>query len=499
MQPPISAREEKKAGLTYWANRVLEECDKASRDFAPEPVHDLRVAIRRCRSMADGFHAIDPDPAWREMRKLAKSLFSSLGDLRDTQVMSEWIAKLSAPDDSVRPVLLHSLQQKERDQKAAAQGALHDFHSQRWSLLNAHLAKRTGRIRLESLVFQHLALERWNEAHQLHRRALRNRSQVGYHQLRIGIKRFRYMVENFLPERHEKWAKDLRDLQDTLGEVHDLDVLWAMIRSHPEIGLDDRSRWRRRLLEEREKRLSLYRRKMLGRGSLWYQWRKELPTGERLHQAIRDRMKTWASFLDPDLGHATLVSRLALQIYDGLARQKVIRPSEEDRRLLEVGAMLHEVGRSKRERGHHKRTYSMICKQGVPFGWEAEDLRAVAIVARYHRGALSPSSNVVFTGVSARRRSELLRLAGILRLANAFDFGHERTISRVGVERRDGLVVVSVPGLESISPTAERFARARYLLEATCRIPVVVRPATTARKAKAVRHSAPRNNPASMT
>ena len=81
-------------------------------------------------------------------------------------------------------------------------------------------------------MFQHLALERWEEARELHRQALRNRSQVGYHQLRIGIKRFRYTVENFLPQRHEKWAKDLRDLQDALGEVHDFDVLRAMIRAH---------------------------------------------------------------------------------------------------------------------------------------------------------------------------------------------------------------------------------------------------------------------------
>lgn len=48
-----------KSGLAYWAGRVLEECDKASQEFAPDPVHDLRVAIRRCRSMADGFLSVD--------------------------------------------------------------------------------------------------------------------------------------------------------------------------------------------------------------------------------------------------------------------------------------------------------------------------------------------------------------------------------------------------------------------------------------------------------
>ena len=109
---PADNTAEKKAGLAYWANRVLEESDKASQDFAADPVHDLRVAIRRCRSMADGFLTIDPDPAWKQMKKLGKGLFASLGDLRDTQVMIEWVSKLSDENDPVRHVLLQTLQQK---------------------------------------------------------------------------------------------------------------------------------------------------------------------------------------------------------------------------------------------------------------------------------------------------------------------------------------------------------------------------------------------------
>ena len=281
-QPPTP---DTKAGLAYWAQRVLEECEKVSQDFAPDPVHDLRVAIRRCRSMADGFLSVDPDPEWKQMKKLGKPLFSSLGELRDTQVMSEWATRLSEDHDHVRHILLHSLAHKETAQKAAALEALRRFDGKRWFALNAKLAKRTGKVPIEGLVFQHLALERWMEAHELHRQALRNRTQVGYHQLRIGIKRFRYTVENFLPQRHEKWAPDLRDLQDALGEVHDLDVLRAMIRAHPEIKTEDRGRWQKRIGEERQKRLDLYRDKMLGKNSLWQAWRAELPSGPSLEKS----------------------------------------------------------------------------------------------------------------------------------------------------------------------------------------------------------------------
>ena len=76
---PGSHTHDKKAGLAYWAQRVLEECDKASQDFAADPVHDLRVAIRRCRSMADGFLSVDPDPAWKEMKRLGKTALQQPG------------------------------------------------------------------------------------------------------------------------------------------------------------------------------------------------------------------------------------------------------------------------------------------------------------------------------------------------------------------------------------------------------------------------------------
>src|SRR5215467_4221880 len=196
--------EEQKAGLAYWAARVLDEADKASHDFAADPVHDLRVAIRRCRSLADGFLSIDPDPAWKQMKKLGKGLFSSLGDLRDTQVMIEWVEKLSDKDDPLREILLDHLRKKESALKQNAKAAVDSFDRKRWMALNEKLAERATRVPLEGAVFQYLALERWHNAYELHRTALRNRSSVAYHQLRIGIKRFRYTAENFLPERHKR-------------------------------------------------------------------------------------------------------------------------------------------------------------------------------------------------------------------------------------------------------------------------------------------------------
>ena len=48
----------KTTGLRYWMARVLEECEHVAADFSADPVHDLRVSLRRCRSMADGMIAM---------------------------------------------------------------------------------------------------------------------------------------------------------------------------------------------------------------------------------------------------------------------------------------------------------------------------------------------------------------------------------------------------------------------------------------------------------
>ena len=65
-------RVKKTTGLRYWMLRVLDECEHVSADFAPDPVHDLRVSLRRCRSLADGLLALDPDPNWKAMKKAGK-------------------------------------------------------------------------------------------------------------------------------------------------------------------------------------------------------------------------------------------------------------------------------------------------------------------------------------------------------------------------------------------------------------------------------------------
>ncbi|HTZ97691.1 MAG TPA: CHAD domain-containing protein [Terriglobales bacterium] len=475
VQTPRPKVQKKQHGLAFWMERVLEECDRASADFAADPVHDLRVALRRCRSMADGLMAMDPDPAWKKMKKAGKDLFSKLGELRDVQVMREWVQKLGAPDDLVTARLVQYASVREAEFKREAAQALQAFDRNEWKKWAKELPRRSVRVRTGSPIFKHLALERWTEAHALHSRALRSGSQVAWHSLRIGIKRFRYIVENFLPVQHEEWIVDLKALQDLLGEVHDLDVLWfAALEINVFPDPASRSLWHAKVVDERDHRIQSYRHKTMGRDSLWQHWRAELPKGSDIQTAALARLRLWASFLDPDFKHSVHVARLAVRLYDSIPLK---RPADSDERaILQIAALLHDVGLSKKQKDHQKTTYRLVQKLHPPLGFSAEKLRLAAAVARYHRGALPHAGQRAFTGLTSAERQTVLRLAGVLRVANAFDSDHSGSIRRIQLHEDGRILVISAEGYNSRSRIAQDIAAARHLLETVLRRPIMIKP-----------------------
>jgi CHAD domain-containing protein len=471
-KPPVQ-----KHGLAFWMQRVLEECDRVAVDFAADPVHDLRVALRRCRSLADGLIGLDPDPSWKQMKRAGRELFRELGELRDAQVMEEWVNKLGISGDPVASTLLGFLAFREAAHKQQAMRALAQFDRKQWKRWSRTLPRRATRIRTGGLIFRHLALERWTEAYELGRRAVRARSPLAWHNLRIGLKRFRYIVENFLPEQHEAWIDDLKELQDLLGEVHDLDVLWSTALEM-KVFPDEESRfaWRRRILEERDGRIQRYREKMVGKNTRWQTWRAYLPHGREIETAAFTRLRLWASLLDPDFSHSCRVARLALEIYDALfppGDEKPKTPSE--RTILRLAALLHDVGRSRGETGHHKAGSRMIEKLEPPLGWTRAALQLVAAVSRYHRGALPQRGQKAFDALVASERPTAIKLAAVLRLANAFDQDRTRRIDRLKVIEENGALLILAQGYNPWGRTAESIAAARHLLEIVCRRPIQIK------------------------
>ena len=470
-----SAATPKRVDLKYWMARASLEMDNALTQLAPDPVHDLRVALRRCRSIASSFRTIDFHPSWRRMDRAARSVFRQLGELRDVQVLADWVRKLGAPDDPVTGVLLGFCARREAELRSSVTLALTRFNRDRWSYWSEKLSARFERVPAGGRVFQCLALHRYADAHELHRAALRNRTKVAFHQLRIGLKKFRYVVENFLPERHRQWGKKLKELQDLLGEVHDLDVLWATaLKQRAFASPLARERWQQCIESERSRRLARYRELMTGRDSLWREWRRGLPQGGGIRRAEHQRLKTWAAFLDPDFEHSQRVARLARQLHQGLVQARVFDGSAPAS-LLEAAALLHDVGRSSGERSRHKASRRLIARMVLPAGWLPLDLQVVALAARYHRGALPSTRHKRFAALPSRLQNRVRQMAAVLRLADALDSRHDGAVRLLSVRRAGDRLIVEAKGFAEEGAAAERVAAGRYLLERTCGLPVLVR------------------------
>src|SRR5216683_624123 len=139
---PSGARPEHH-GLSFWMDRVLKELENFRASSDPDVVHDLRVAIRRCRSVAAVMKEVDPDPAWPAMRKLARKLFRGLGAFRDAQVMDEWVKKLAPESDPLRTHLQTSLKSSEPNLRENALRVAAKFDQKSWKRLERTLGHRS--------------------------------------------------------------------------------------------------------------------------------------------------------------------------------------------------------------------------------------------------------------------------------------------------------------------------------------------------------------------
>jgi CHAD domain-containing protein len=278
--------------LSRFLRRVLQEHAAARDELAPDTVHDLRVALRRCRSLAEGLAEMDGDRQWRQLRKAARRLQNGLAGLRDVQVMAGWVRRLGftgAAAGAGGSAVAASLRRDERKARRAARNAVRDFPRKRWKRWRSSLPKRAERFAAGPASFADLALRRASEAAALERGWRRNGSRLAAHRLRIAVKRFRYTVESFLPEQYAAWGRNLRGMQDCLGEMHDLDVLRARIvqlAREDSFSRQTLRAWLRRIEHARQPRVERYRKVVSAKARtakrgrrapvLWDGWSREL-------------------------------------------------------------------------------------------------------------------------------------------------------------------------------------------------------------------------------
>jgi CHAD domain-containing protein len=365
-----SRKRARRTGLASWMEQVLVCHTQALRAPDVRAVHQLRKALRRCRTLAGALREVDPTPEWRAMLKASRALFKALGGLRDTHVLEIWLDRLAPKDDAAGRNLRYRLNQREVELTAAARVALDDFDRDAWTRSIEPLAISATHHPPGDPLFEQLSMRRLLEAHDLHRRAMKGGSRTAWHDLRIGIKRLRYAVENFLPDQHTRWGDDLGLLQEALGDVHDLDVLWDELVSARLLGDDgNRAAWRQRLDRVRDDRLASYRKLMAGPGNLWRPWREELLAADRVEAANRAALGRWGAHHGSDPQRAAwLVQQLETMLY-AVASLRPESRLELTRRLGVAAALLHGLAGPANDPVSRKQVRQRIAELPLPIDW----------------------------------------------------------------------------------------------------------------------------------
>ena len=172
-----------------------------------------------------------------------------------------------------------------------------------------------------------------------------------------------------------------------------------------------------------------------------------------------------------DEEHAVHVARLALQLFDQLQDEHGM--DQHERMILEVGAILHDIGNYIRTSGHHKHGHYIVANSEI-FGLSRPDILVVSHLVRYHRKALPSAAHGSYAALRRENRIRVLKLAAILRVADALDRDHSQRITGARVERQEDSLLLHCERRGDITIVKNGMARKANLFEEVFGYPVYV-------------------------
>jgi CHAD domain-containing protein len=207
--------------------KYLAERKRCQAEFSEEAVHALRVAIRRLLALIELLRDIAPRPRLQKLRLACKAQLDSLDELRDIQVMLAEISGILESLPELAP-LQKFLQKRAKRLLKTAEREVRDFKTsaicRRIENVRAGLTEPTRSLELTALL---AALDEAYLTVNQRQGRVEAAQPASIHRVRVGFKKFRYMVEiiqPLLPNFPITQLKALHDYQTTMGEIQDLEV-----------------------------------------------------------------------------------------------------------------------------------------------------------------------------------------------------------------------------------------------------------------------------------
>lgn len=241
--------------LARYLEKVVAEAHRASEDPAEEPVHDLRVSIRRWSQALRVFTDLLPRGAARKLRKATRALLDAAGATRDYDIGAGLLRKESLRRD--HPLFAAWAADRQRASLAVRAHVLLMESAQdaaKWrSVIEAAMPPRESAGDFARSVLPALAADFFEAG----RRAVQRSGEAErLHAFRLAAKRFRYTLEIFAPCFGPVMARrieQVREIQTILGKRQDAAV--TAERLLPAVPLDLELAEAHRRLEARGRKL----------------------------------------------------------------------------------------------------------------------------------------------------------------------------------------------------------------------------------------------------
>lgn len=126
-----------------------------------------------------------------------------------------------------------------------------------------------------------------------------------------------------------------------------------------------------------------------------------------------------------DVQHGKQVFQMALRLFE--QSEPLHRLGGEEKMLLEVAALLHDIGQFIQPADHEKHGYYIV-KHSPILGLTPEQQHIIAQIIRYHRREPPSLKDEEFRALSQRDRLLVTKLTAILRLADSLDTSRSHAV-----------------------------------------------------------------------
>jgi exopolyphosphatase/guanosine-5'-triphosphate,3'-diphosphate pyrophosphatase len=194
------------------------------------------------------------------------------------------------------------------------------------------------------------------------------------------------------------------------------------------------------------------------------------PHPPRREQVWESAMRLGAKY-QLDREHAEQVSRLAASLFR--QTEELHNLGEEALLLLEVGALLHDVGHFINTVDHDKHGYYILNANRL-IGLNEKQQELVANLVRYHRRAFPSSDDENFKSLSQKNRLLVSKLSALMRLADGMDVSHTGRVRGVTLEKEKKVWKLRLQGEGSLMLEKWALLKRRSLFQEVFGVPLEI-------------------------